>query len=100
MAVAVDHYKMVVLFVFSLFIVSPIICVFCALSWFCLQYFVYFVSCNQLAGEERVIYFTFIVFLMSCDCNCCLSLLYIVIGWSAVCKCDISWSHSLAFYTV
>ena len=38
--------------------------------------------------------FTFIVFLMSCCCYFSLPLPDIVMGWSAVCDCGISWSNS------
>ena len=49
----------------------------------------------NIAEEEKAGYFTFIVFLMSCDCCCSLPLLYAAVGLSAVYDCGISWSYLL-----
>ena len=35
-----------------------------------------------------------IVFLLSCDCKCSVSLPHGVVGWSAVCDCGIFWTLS------
>ena len=51
---------------------------------FVLQYLVAFVFFNHPAGEERAGCYTLIVFLLSCDCQCSVSLSHSDMGWSAV----------------
>ena len=46
-----------------------------------------FLFCNHPNGEERPGYYTFIVFLMSCDRYCFVALLHGAVGWSARCDC-------------
>ena len=43
-----------------------------------------------LMGKERAACVTLIVFLVSCDCKCSVSLLHGAVGWSAVCDCGNS----------
>ena len=52
---------------------------------------------NHPGKEERAGCFTLIVFLMSCDCLCSLTLPHGAVGWSAVCECGISLSYLLHF---
>ena len=37
--------------------------------------------------------YALVVFLLSCDCWCSVSLPYGAVSWSAVCDCGISWSY-------
>ena len=55
-----------------------------------------FLVCNHLE-EERVGCFTFIVFLMSCDCWYSVVLLPNAVGWYAVSNCAISYSYSFTY---
>ena len=55
-----------------------------------IQYFVSFLFCNHLDGEERAGYFSLPVFLMSCDSQCSVALRHDAVGLSAVCDCGIS----------
>ena len=61
---------------------------YCVWSLFC--YSVLYVLVFHLDGEERAGCFTLIVFLMSCDCQCSMTLPVCAMGWSAVCDCGIS----------
>ena len=60
------------------------------LSLFGMHYFVSFLVFNHLEEEARAGCFAFVVLRMSCYCICSVSLPYGVVGWSAVCDCDIS----------
>ena len=51
--------------------------------------------CFHLDEEERAGCFAFIVFWMSCYCNCPVALPHRPVGWSAVCASGISESYSL-----
>ena len=61
--------------------------------WFVMQYFVSFLACSHLDGEERAASFTLIVFLITCYCF--IAFPHGAVGWSAVHDCGISWSDSL-----
>ena len=37
---------------------------------------------------------------MSCHCKCPVALPHGVVGWSAVCDCDISLTHRLVYYSL
>ena len=50
---------------------------------------------DLLAAEERAGCFTLIVFLMSCDCSCSVSLPHNAVGWAVVYDCDVLWSYLL-----
>ena len=60
----------------------------CVWSLFC--YSVLYVLVFHLGGGERAGCFTLIVFLMSCDCQCSMTLPLCAVGRSAVCDCGIS----------
>ena len=45
-------------------------------------------------GNRELIAFILIVFLLSCDCKCSVSLPHGVVGLSAVCDCGIFWTLS------
>ena len=47
------------------------------------------------SSAERAGCFTLIVFLLSCGCQCFVSLPRCAIGWCVVCICCISWSYVL-----
>ena len=52
-----------------------------------------FVQCFvsfHLDGEKLADCFTLFVFLMSCDCHCCVALPLAAVCWSALCGCGIS----------
>ena len=84
-----------------LFIVAPIVCGGYVLGpCFVIQYFVSFLFCNHLDGEEKAGCFTLTVFLVTCDSQCFVALPHGAVGSSAVCDCCITLSYSLAFYTV
>ena len=50
-----------------------------------------------LMGKRELVAFLKPAFLMSCDSQCCVALPQCAVGWSAVCDCCISCSHSLVF---
>ena len=54
-----------------------------------------FYFCNHSAREERSGCFILIVFLLSYDCKCSVSLPHGVVGYFAVCDCGIFWILSL-----
>ena len=60
------------------------------LSLFGMHYFVSFLVFNHLEEEARAGCFAFVVLRMSCYCICSVALPYGVVGWYAVCDCDIS----------
>ena len=67
---------------------------------FVLQYLVSFlVLQTSLDEEERAVCFTLIVFLISCDYWCSVSLPRGVTGLSEVCYCSISWSSCFVHFT-
>ena len=45
---------------------------------------------TNLNGEKRAGFFTFTVFLMSCDSQLSIALPHGAVGWSVVCDCGIS----------
>ena len=46
--------------------------------------------CNNLGEKERAGCFTFIVFLLSCECKCSVARPHSAVSWSVVCDCGIS----------
>ena len=58
--------------------------------WSLFFYSVLYVPVFYLGGEERACCFTLIVFLVSCDCQCFMTLPLCAVGLSAVCDCGIS----------
>ena len=50
---------------------------------FVIHYFVYFLFCNYLDGEERSGCLTMIIFPISCDCYCSVAPPHGALGWSA-----------------
>ena len=62
---------------------------------FAIQYLVSILVLHSFRSrEERADCFILIVFLLSCDCKCSVSLPHGVVGWSAVCDCGIFWTLS------
>ena len=82
---------MLLLFIHCLVLLqlSGVICWFLAL-W---PYF-----CNHFAEGERTGFFTFIVFLLSCDCLCTVALPRGATDWSAVCDYAIRMNLFLTQY--
>ena len=68
-----------------LFIVAPIVCRGSVFGpCFVIQYFVSVLFCNRLDGDERAGCFGLTVFLVSCNCQCSVSLPSGAVGWSSV----------------
>ena len=59
---------------------------------FAMQYLVSILALQSFRREERAGCFILIVYLLSCDCKCSVSLSHGVVGWSAVCDCGIFWA--------
>ena len=57
---------------------------------FVIQYFVSFLFCKYIDGEEKCSCFNLVVLLIYCDCPCSETLPHGAKGWSAVCDCGIS----------
>ena len=47
--------------------------------------------------RKRAVCFTLIVFMVSCDCLCSVSLTSSALDWAEVSVCGISWAHSLVY---
>ena len=50
--------------------------------------------CNHLTEEEKAGCFISIIFFLSCECLCTVSLPLGAMGLTVVCDCCISWSES------
>ena len=57
---------------------------------FAIHYFVPFLVLQTSRWQKVASCFTFTVFLMSCGCNCSLSLPHGAMIWSALCDCRIT----------
>ena len=64
-------------------------------SCFFIQYFMSFLFCNRLDGEERTGSFTLIGFLVSCDCKCSVTHAHGIVGWFTCCWHSTESSHKL-----
>ena len=60
-----------------------------SLFWYALLYVLSSFAIILMRMRELVC-FAFIVFWMSCYCNCPVALPHCAVGWSAVCDCGIS----------
>ena len=61
---------------------------------FAIQYLVSILVLHSFRYGRESWSLYFIVFLLSCDCKCSVSIPHGVVGWSAVCDCGIFWDLS------